>query len=434
MGKKLLLADDSITIQKVIGITFANEDYALEIVDNGDAAFEKAKSDRPDLILADVYMPGKNGYELSEALKADAALAGVPVLLLTGTFEPFDEERARAVGADDWIAKPFESQALIDKVEALLASGAQAPPAEPAEAPKAPAPEPEPQLEPEMALEDDSDFDSLLTTPGDEPLDEPQTWASEPEEAPEEIALGEESGFEAEFETAEEDEDLWGSVSLEEESLMDEFAEEEPAGEDLWGTLNDELAVTEPEEEAVAEPSVEPEVPVEEQEQDQEEVLPLDETDILEAEELSGAEDQEMPVFGEDAETFGPAEEESDTGPVAEEGFSFEDEENLFLGEAAEEPAVEESLISPAEALAAEKPDFEMPEAEEEPLPGAASAAGGSEAAVEQQVQALSDEDLNRIVEQVASRVLEKIAWEVVPDLAENMIKEEIRKLKEGNA
>ena len=120
MSKKLLLADDSITIQKVIGITFANEDVDLAIADNGDTALEMAQDQTPDLILADVLMPGKNGYELCEAVKSDPQFKGVPVLLLSGTFEPFDEDKARASGADDWIAKPFESQALIDKVKELL--------------------------------------------------------------------------------------------------------------------------------------------------------------------------------------------------------------------------------------------------------------------------------------------------------------------------
>ncbi len=132
MSKRLLLADDSITIQKVIGITFANEDYQLDIVDNGDAALEKAQTVRPDLVLADVYMPGRNGYELCQAVKQDDGLQGVPVLLLTGTFEPFDEDKARQAGADDWISKPFESQSLIDKVEELLAAAAAAPPVTPA--------------------------------------------------------------------------------------------------------------------------------------------------------------------------------------------------------------------------------------------------------------------------------------------------------------
>lgn len=122
MPKKLLLADDSVTIQKVVGISFANEDIELVTVDNGDDAVTKAREVRPDVVLADVVMPGLNGYEVCEALKGDPATAGVPVLLLTGTFEAFDDERASACGAAGHIAKPFEAQALVDRVRDLLAA------------------------------------------------------------------------------------------------------------------------------------------------------------------------------------------------------------------------------------------------------------------------------------------------------------------------
>ena len=94
MPKTLLLADDSVTIQKVVGITFASEDIELVTVDNGDAALERAREIKPDLVLADVSMPGLDGYELCAALKADPELSHIPVLLLTGTFERFDKERA----------------------------------------------------------------------------------------------------------------------------------------------------------------------------------------------------------------------------------------------------------------------------------------------------------------------------------------------------
>jgi len=149
MPKTLLLADDSITIQKVVAITFANEDYAVTTVDNGEDALAKARAHKPDVVLLDVVMPKKNGYEVCEALKADPAFAGVPIILLAGTFEAFDENRARGVRADSWIQKPFESQALINKVRELVEGAAPvaAPgaitfgrPAAPAPAPPAPAP------------------------------------------------------------------------------------------------------------------------------------------------------------------------------------------------------------------------------------------------------------------------------------------------------
>jgi CheY-like chemotaxis protein len=110
MPRHLLLADDSVTIQKVVGITFAAEDFTVTTVDNGEDALARAREQRPDVILADVVMPRRNGYELCEAVKSDPALSGVPVLLLAGAFEAFDEARAKAVRADGHIGKPFESQ------------------------------------------------------------------------------------------------------------------------------------------------------------------------------------------------------------------------------------------------------------------------------------------------------------------------------------
>ena len=127
MPKTLLLADDSVTIQKVVGISFASEDIQLITVDNGTAALARAKEVHPDIVLADVVMPGLNGYELCRQIKADPALRHIPVLLLTGTFEAFDEVRAREAGSDGHITKPFEAQALVDFVNARLASAAPRP-------------------------------------------------------------------------------------------------------------------------------------------------------------------------------------------------------------------------------------------------------------------------------------------------------------------
>ncbi|HEY8122703.1 MAG TPA: response regulator [Myxococcota bacterium] len=135
MPKTLLLADDSVTIQKVVGISFASEDIKLVTVDNGTAAIAKAKELRPDIVLADVVMPGLNGYEVCRQIKADPALRHIPVLLLTGTFEAFDEARAREAGSDGHITKPFEAQALVDFVNARLAAAAPRPPAASAPAP-----------------------------------------------------------------------------------------------------------------------------------------------------------------------------------------------------------------------------------------------------------------------------------------------------------
>jgi len=145
MAKTLLLADDSVTIQKVVGISLASEDITLVTVDNGDDAVARAREVRPDAILADCVMPGRSGYDVCEAIQADPALRHIPVLLLTGTFEAFDEERAARCGAAGHIAKPFEAQTLLDEVQrlfALAASRKRAPAAPLRSAPPEAAPRP----------------------------------------------------------------------------------------------------------------------------------------------------------------------------------------------------------------------------------------------------------------------------------------------------
>ncbi|NRA07125.1 MAG: response regulator [Myxococcales bacterium] len=124
MTRTLLLADDSVTIQKVVKISFANDDLEVVAVDNGDDAVETARSLRPDVILADVVMPGRSGYEVCAAIRDDPALCDVPVLLLAGTTEDFDGEHAERVGASGHLTKPFEAQTLVERVHALLDAAA----------------------------------------------------------------------------------------------------------------------------------------------------------------------------------------------------------------------------------------------------------------------------------------------------------------------
>jgi CheY-like chemotaxis protein len=120
MGSKLLLADDSITIQKVVELVLADEGFEIRAANNGEEALAAMKSFKPDVVLADIEMPRMNGYQLCERIKTDPETRNIPVLLLAGAFEPIDEELARNVGADDYIIKPFESQELISKINAVL--------------------------------------------------------------------------------------------------------------------------------------------------------------------------------------------------------------------------------------------------------------------------------------------------------------------------
>jgi CheY-like chemotaxis protein len=121
MPHKLLLADDSVTIQRVIELTFADEDVQVVAVGDGKKAIASIQSDRPDIVLADVGMPERDGYEVAAFIKGNPQFSNIPVLLLTGAFEPIDETRARAVGCDGVLVKPFEPQMVINRVKDLLA-------------------------------------------------------------------------------------------------------------------------------------------------------------------------------------------------------------------------------------------------------------------------------------------------------------------------
>jgi CheY-like chemotaxis protein len=124
MPYKLLIADDSVTIQRVIELTFAEENVRVTAVGDGQAAVDRITADPPDIVLADVGMPVRDGYEVAAFVKNSPHLAHIPVLLLTGAFEPVDEARAAEVRCDGVLAKPFEPQLLISRVKELLAAGA----------------------------------------------------------------------------------------------------------------------------------------------------------------------------------------------------------------------------------------------------------------------------------------------------------------------
>ncbi|HWO01592.1 MAG TPA: response regulator [Blastocatellia bacterium] len=125
MISRILLADDSITIQKVVNLTFADEGIEVVAVSNGEMAARRMDEVNPDLVLADIFMPGKNGYELCEAIKTNSKFGNVPVVLLVGAFEPFDQLEARRVRADAHLIKPFESRTLVETVRKLLANTAR---------------------------------------------------------------------------------------------------------------------------------------------------------------------------------------------------------------------------------------------------------------------------------------------------------------------
>ncbi|HEV8138691.1 MAG TPA: response regulator, partial [Pyrinomonadaceae bacterium] len=120
-GRTLLLADDSVAIQKVIDLTFTDEGMQVITTGDGQDALEKLNQSKPDVVLADVFMPGIDGYELCKFIKQSEQFRGVPVMLLVGSFEPFDEAEAKRAGADDVVTKPFQSiRDLVSRVGSLV--------------------------------------------------------------------------------------------------------------------------------------------------------------------------------------------------------------------------------------------------------------------------------------------------------------------------
>ena len=464
MAKKILLADDSITIQKVISITFASENYELIIVGDGESAIKRAKEARPDLIMADVAMPGKNGYEVCEAIKNDPSLSSTPVLLLAGTFEPLDRPEAERVGADDSIVKPFESQQLLNKVAELLAKapsreggpsverGApEAPPAPPyAEAGAAGFPEEEPW--------GDGDFIGFP-----EELQEKPAFKGA-DQLPDLDFLDNGGVFEEPEKELSEGEDFTDLDLNEAEDLGRPSSFGAPAPS--WQTDIVQDAAIEPEEPASVAAPVEEQAP-------QAPPRPFwaenvsREDNFVESKDISEFPD----LYDEGA---GPVEEEVVSAPEApavreheEESFekSFEGVESSFGSVPDEEsaeaavkeeeetpfraPSFERSEYAEPEAPAPETPVVEQPSAYDEaieapdtfePEPPAYSppvAERVEEAATQKATERLQPiqvprEELEEAVRKAVREVVQEIAWEVVPELAEELIRAEIDKVKEA--
>lgn len=156
MTTTLLAVDDSVTMRKVLEITFAGEDYRLLSAESADSALKRASSERPAVVLVDANLPDQDGYAVCKALKSDNPSLGV--VLLSSKQGPYDPTKGSAAGVDDFIDKPFDTQQLIEKVRKLVlakaASGPSASPPQPPVAPVAPvAPQapPPPPIRPQMS-------------------------------------------------------------------------------------------------------------------------------------------------------------------------------------------------------------------------------------------------------------------------------------------
>jgi len=450
MSSTILLADDSLTIQKVVELTFSDTDHEVVAVSSGEDLLQRLPDIRPDLVICDVLMPGTDGYEVCQRIKSDPKFLHIPVVLLTGTFEPFDRDRALAAGCSEIITKPFEARKLVETVERLLAGGPAAPAAVVTE-PSAPPMQPG-QLEPPPPP-GDVGYETRLS-----PSDGPATFAAAADE--DEALEFTSSGF-AEMEAAAEADDGVPAAPPD-EGLEFEIGEPDvplpvestdgAAADDPFADGGDaadlpSAPLAGSADEPFAEPAEATTAPIETPEEPYDEAFgeaggePFDSEGPAETWDDGAFDDEslgEVPASPPEAFESGPDEigaphEEPAEDAAAGGPPSLEDAE-------AEPPAARfASPVFPAPpAPAPPSASAEEPDAPpfEEPEPPPADADEADTAPVVEApapAAALSDEDVDRIARRVvelAAERIEQIAWEVVPDMAEIVVRERIRQLE----
>lgn len=423
MAHKLLLADDSITIQKVVSLTFAEEDFEVTCVGNGEIALEKIREARPDIILADIFMPRKTGYEVCEFVKSSPLYQHIPVILLVGTFEPFDKNEAARVHSDGYLTKPFETTALVKLVRQTLAKAGPAPAPPPAQ-PARPA-EPDRTLQVPLEdlkrrLEQTARPVSTPSTPGPDeilelpPLRKPateefeatiisQTAAPAAGLGPDEVLLASEE--ELVVPAVPEPVSVYSAPTVTVPSAAASEPPPLPAPEPIMEPV---LAAAPPAEEDILEvPVIVRKVRV-----------PSDE-DILGVFELINLD--AIIAKQQRLEEAVRLEQEARRAPVitAPEPEAEAPAEYIPEPAAEKEEAIFEEVAAPPRLTAA-------------PEPLAASVAAPAH---EVPVEATLDSDTvtkiaRLVVEKLSEKVIREIAWEVVPDLAEMLIRQEIEKRK----
>jgi two-component system, OmpR family, phosphate regulon response regulator PhoB len=119
----ILVAEDEADIRTLLTLKLKQSGYVVRDFEDGTAALADARAHRPDLAVLDVMMPGMSGLEVCQALRADPAMSGVPVIILTARGQHADIEAGFAAGANDYIVKPFSPRELAARVSKLLARG-----------------------------------------------------------------------------------------------------------------------------------------------------------------------------------------------------------------------------------------------------------------------------------------------------------------------
>lgn len=122
MPPTVLLVDDEPNILLSLKFLMQKEGYEVLVAKTGDEALAVARQSRPDLVILDVMLPSPNGYEVCQSLRADPKLTGIYILMLTAKSNPAEREKGLAMGADDYVSKPFSNRELVGKVRLVLGS------------------------------------------------------------------------------------------------------------------------------------------------------------------------------------------------------------------------------------------------------------------------------------------------------------------------
>jgi CheY-like chemotaxis protein len=450
MSRTILLADDSLTIQKVVELTFADTEYQVVALSSGDELLDRMGEVQPDLVICDIIMPGKDGYEVCQEIKSDPAALHIPVVLLSGTFEPFDRDKALAAGCSEIITKPFEARKLVDTVDRLLEQGV-VPETVSEAAPFTPEPSTLGELDatPVSGIPvADVDFATQLSPADSWQPDTGRDFDPEPEDAPEpeeeharstvEALDFTNSGFD-EMEAAAKS-DSQSPDSLPAEGLEFELTDSGQAEEVAESTTQpDQPPADSPEEEAELEGEDMPAF----DSADADEQLPEGGDSLEEDDTGRPGVEEETPFEADDTDVS------VDTGP----GFQVEpfsepdgDDEPPLTDEISPEAAMEsepweggfgDSAIEevPEPAGIEEDAGDLQPDIAEEPVETPETAAEEAVAPVPDSppTHGLSDDDVDRIARRVielATERIEHIAWEVIPDMAEIVVRERIRQLE----
>jgi two-component system, OmpR family, alkaline phosphatase synthesis response regulator PhoP len=120
---RILVVDDEIYIVHILDFSLGMEGYEVLTALDGEQALEKARTEKPDLIVLDIMMPKLDGYETCKRLKADPEIKDVPVILLSAKGRNVDQKVGFEVGADDYITKPFSPRKLVERINAILGHG-----------------------------------------------------------------------------------------------------------------------------------------------------------------------------------------------------------------------------------------------------------------------------------------------------------------------